>query len=227
MTKIKKEDFVEIEYTGKLKDDDFIFDTTDEKVAKDNEIYNQEHQYGPIKIMIGGNQVLPGLDRFMVGKEPGEYKVNLSPEEGFGRKNAQLLKLMPKKIFTKQQINPMPGLPVNIDGMNGVIKTVSGGRCMVDFNHPLSGKELIYDIKINRIITEEKEKISAILELQTKKEDFDLNLEGEKVVITLKNKLFQKPLQDLVTDMIKKFTKVKTVEFKEETKKEVKTETKE
>ena len=130
MTKIKKEDFVEIEYTGQLKDEEFIFDTTDEKAAKDNEIYNEEHQYGPIKIMIGGNQVLPGLDRFMVGKEVGEYKVTLSPEEGFGKKNAQLLKLLPKNIFTKQQINPMPGLPVNIDGMNGVIKTVSGGRCM-------------------------------------------------------------------------------------------------
>jgi FKBP-type peptidyl-prolyl cis-trans isomerase 2 len=213
---IKKQDFVEIEYTGKLKDDDFVFDTTDEKIAKDNEVYNPDHQYGPIKIMIGGNQVLPGLDRFMEGKEPGEYTINLSPQEGFGKKNAQLLKLIPKKVFTKQQINPMPGLPVNIDGANGMVKTVSGGRCMVDFNHPLSGKELVYNVKINKIVTDEKEKVAAILELQTKKENFDLNVEGEKVIITLKNKGFQKPLLDLMTDMIKKFTKIKTVEFAEE-----------
>jgi len=213
---IKKQDFVEIEYTGKLKDDDFVFDTTDAKIAKDSEVYNPDHQYGPIKVMIGGNQVLPGLDRFMEGKEPGEYTVNLSPQEGFGKKKAQLLKLIPKKIFTKQQINPMPGLPVNIDGANGMIKTVSGGRCMVDFNHPLSGKELVYNVKINKIVTDEKEKVAAILELQTKKENFDLNVEGEKVIITLKNKGFQKPLLDLMTDMIKKFTKIKTVEFAEE-----------
>ena len=180
---IKKQDFVEIEYTGKLKDDDFVFDTTDEKIAKDNEVYNPDHQYGPIKIMIGGNQVLPGLDRFMEGKEPGEYTINLSPQEGFGKKNAQLLKLIPKKVFTKQQINPMPGLPVNIDGANGMVKTVSGGRCMVDFNHPLSGKELVYNVKINKIVTDEKEKVAAILELQTKKENFDLNVEGEKVIM--------------------------------------------
>ena len=223
---IKKQDFVEIEYTGSLKDGDLIFDTTDEKIAKDNGIYNSEHQYGPIKIMIGGNQVLPGLDRFMIDKEPGKYKVNLEPTEGFGKKNAQLLKLIPKKIFIKQQINPMPGLPVNIDGMNGIIKTVSGGRCIVDFNHPLSGKELVYELKINKILTEEQDKVAAILELQTKKENFDLVVEGEKAVITLKKKGFQKPLQDLIKDMIKKFTKIRTVEFAEEKKAVVKTEAK-
>jgi FKBP-type peptidyl-prolyl cis-trans isomerase 2 len=215
MTKVKKQDFVEIEYTGKLKEEDMVFDTSDEKLAKESGLFNQEHNYGPIKIMVGGSQVLPGLDRFMEGKEPGEYNVTLDPTDGFGKKNPHLLKLMPKKIFTQQQINPMPGLPVNIDGMNGVVKTVSGGRCIVDFNHPLSGKELVYDLKINKIITDEKEKVESIMELQAKKGEFDVNLEGEKATITLKNKNFKQPLKDLVTDMIKKFTKVKTVEFKD------------
>jgi FKBP-type peptidyl-prolyl cis-trans isomerase SlyD len=219
---IKKQDFVEIEYTGKLKEEGMIFDTSDEKTAKDNGLYNKEHSYGAVKVMIGNSQVLPGLDRFMEGKEPGEYKVVLDPTEGFGKKNAKLLRLVPKNIFIKQQINPMPGLPINIDGADGVVKTVSGGRCMVDFNHPLSGKTLEYDLKINRIVTDEKEKVSAILELQVKKEEFDLNLENGKIVITLKTKGFQKPLKDLIEDMIKKFTKVKEVSWKETTTKELK-----
>ena len=214
MTKIKKQDFVEIEYTGKLKDDDIIFDTTDEKFAKDNNIFNEKHVYGPVKVMVGGSQVLPGLDFFMEGKEPGTFKVNLIPEQGFGKKNAKLLKLMPKSLFTKQNINPMPGLPINIDGMDGIIKTVSGGRCMVDFNHPLSGKELEYDLKINRIVTDEKEKVSSIVELQLRKEDFELNVEEDKVTISSKIGM-KKPLKDLIEDMIKKFTKIKNVEFKE------------
>ena len=110
MTKIKKQDFIEIEYTGKLKEEDFIFDTTDEKLAKENEVFDPNHQYGPVKIMVGGTQVLPGLDRFFEGKEPGTFKVNIEPQEGFGKKSSKLLKLMPKSIFTKQNINPMPGL---------------------------------------------------------------------------------------------------------------------
>jgi FKBP-type peptidyl-prolyl cis-trans isomerase SlyD len=215
MQEIKKENFVEIEYTGKIKDDNTIFDTTNEKKAKDNNIFNQGHEYGTIKVMVGGNQVLPGIDRFMVGKTPGEYKVGLEAKDGFGKKDPKLLKLLPKSLFTKQKINPVPGLPINIDNANGVIKTVSGGRCIVDFNHPLSGKELIYDLKINRIITDDKEKVESIMNLQTKKENFDLAVVGENATITLKVG-FQKPLKDLIADMIKKFTKIKKVEFKED-----------
>lgn len=214
MTKLKKQDFVEIEYTGKLKDDNIVFDTTDEKIAKDNGLFNEKHKYGPVKIMVGGTQVLPGLDKFIEDKEPGTFKVELKPENAFGKKNAKLLKLLPKSLFTKQEINPVPGLPVSIDGAEGIIKTVSGGRCIVDFNHPLSGKELEYDLKINRIITDEKEKVESIIELQLDKKDFDLNIEGEKVTIALKTGL-KKPIKDLIEDMIKKFTKIKNIEFKE------------
>lgn len=215
MTKIKKQDFVEIEYTGRLKDDDMVFDTTDEKTAKEGGIFNQNHVYGPVKVMVGGTQVLPGIDVFMEGKEPGDFKVNVEPQEGFGKKDAKLLRLMPKSTFTKQKIDPMPGMPINVDGMDGIIKTVSGGRCMVDFNHPLSGKDLVYDLKINRIVIDDKEKASAIIELQLKKESFDLNVEGDKADVILKDKDFEKPLKDLIEDMIKKFTKIKKVEFKE------------
>ncbi|TKJ17745.1 peptidylprolyl isomerase [Candidatus Woesearchaeota archaeon B3_Woes] len=214
MTKIKKQDFVEIEYTGKLKDEGYVFDTTDEKIAKENGLFNEKHTYGPVKIMVGNAQVLPGLDKFIEGKEPGTFKVELKPEQGFGKKNAKLLKLLPKSIFTKQEINPMPGLPVSIDDMEGMIKTVSGGRCIVDFNHPLSGKELQYDLKINRIVTDEKEKVEAMIELQLDKKDFEVKLEGENVTITLNTEV-KKPLKDLLADMIKKFTKLKQVEFKD------------
>ena len=147
--------------------------------------------------MVGGTQVLPGLDKFIEDKETGTFKGELKPENAFGKKNAKLLKLLPKSLFIKQEINPVPGLPVSIDGAEGIIKTVSGGRCIVDFNHPLSGKELEYDLKINRIITDEKEKVESIIELQLDKKDFDLNIEGEKVTIALKTGL-KKPIKDLI-----------------------------
>ena len=45
MTTVKKHDFIEIDYTGKTKDDNFIFDTTEENVAKDNDLYEQKSEY--------------------------------------------------------------------------------------------------------------------------------------------------------------------------------------
>lgn len=214
MAKIAKKDFVEIEYTGRLKEGNVIFDTTDEKLAKDNSIFSEQQNYGAIKVMIGANQVLPGLDRFMVGKEPGQFKVELKAEDAFGKKDPKLLKLLPKNVFIKQGINPMPSMPINMDGINGIIKTVSGGRCIVDFNHPLAGKDLEYDLKINRIVTDEKEKVEAIISLQLKKDRFDVSIEGENATIDIKDKI-AKELKSLIADMINKFTKIKKIEFKE------------
>ena len=152
MTKISKKDFIEIEYEGKLKDEDIIFDTTDEKTAKEQGLANEKSEFGPIVICVGEGQVLAGLDKALEGKEPGDYTVELNPEDAFGKKDAKLIKMIPHSVFRKQNIQVQPGLQVNVDGMIGLIRRVGGGRCLVDFNHPLSGKELVYKIKINKII---------------------------------------------------------------------------
>ena len=174
---MKKGDFIELEYTGKVKDMDFVFDTTSEKEAKENNIHDAKASYGPVVICIGQNHVIKGLDEQLEGKELGrEYKVELSPEKGFGKKNAKLIQLVATNKFIKQEINPMPGLQVNIDGMMGMIRTVSGGRTLVDFNHPLAGKELIYDFKINKIVKDDEEKLRALLKLQLNLKDIKVNI---------------------------------------------------
>ncbi len=172
---IKKHDFVEIEYTGKLKDENIIFDTTDEKVAKENKLHG--HDYGPIIICVGEEQLLKGLDKNLEGKETGkEYDFDIKPEDAFGKKNAKLIQLIPTNKFKQQKIQPMPGMQLNIDGVVGTVKTVSGGRTLVDFNHPLAGKELSYKIKINKKITDDKEKLSGYLKLSLGAKDFKVEI---------------------------------------------------
>src|SRR3989344_2277845 len=139
---IKKGDFVEIEYTGRIKEENITFDTTDQNIAKQNDIFNEKGAYGPVVICVGESHVVKGLDEAIVGKDIGEHDVNIVSEDGFGKKNAKLLRLMPISAFRRQKIEPMPGLQVNIDGMMGMVKTVTGGRVVVDFNHPLSVKDL-------------------------------------------------------------------------------------
>ena len=146
---IKKNDFIEIEYTGKTKDEQMVFDTTDEKLAKEEEIFQKGAQYGSAVICIGQGQIIEGLDNKLVDKEEGkDYTIDLQPEEAFGKKSAKLIQLVPTRKFKESEVMPQPGLQVQIDGMNGIIKTVSGGRTLVDFNHPLSGKIIEYDVKI-------------------------------------------------------------------------------
>ncbi|MFS6939009.1 hypothetical protein ACDX33_11095, partial [Neisseria animaloris] len=73
-------------------------------------------------------------------------------EEAFGKRQVNLIKLVPTNIFTKQNMTPVPGLHVNLDGIYGVIRSVSGGRTIVDFNHPLSSHDLVYEVDIKRIV---------------------------------------------------------------------------
>src|SRR3989338_4803927 len=81
-----------------------------------------------------------------------------------GKTNPKLLQLVSTSIFKKEKIMPQVGLQVSIDGQMGIIKTVTGGRTIVDFNHPLSGKMLHYKIKPIRVVTGLTEKTKALLE---------------------------------------------------------------
>ncbi len=187
---IKEKDFIELEYTGKLKEDSTIFDTTDEKTAKDNNLYQENAEYKPIVICVGQSQVIKGLDKALIGKEINkDYTIEVSAEEAYGKKDAKMIQLISTSKFLKEKIQPMPGLQVNIDGMMGLIKTVSGGRTLVDFNHPLAGKDLVYDIKINKVITDDKEKVSSILNLNLGIKDADIKVENKKVTIATKQEI--------------------------------------
>ena len=161
---IKKNDFVEIEYTGKIKDEDIVFDTTDETLAKEEGIHGQRTKYGPVVICVGQSQLISGLDKDLVGKEVGqEYSVEIKPEDAFGKKSAKLFQLISMAKFKDQDVVPQPGLQINVDDAVGIIKTVSGGRVYVDFNHPIAGRIVTYKYKVNKMIDDDAEKIKGYL----------------------------------------------------------------
>lgn len=162
---IKKHDFVEIEYTGRLKETTDVFDTTDEKTAKEGKIFSDKGNYTPVIICIGEHQILKGIDEFLEGKEPGKYKLELPSVKAFGVKDPKLVNMIPTSKFAEQGIKPVPGLRLNIDNYVGIVKTVSGGRAIVDFNHPLAGHDVEYDLKVNRIITDKKVQVEALLRI--------------------------------------------------------------
>ncbi|MFH0876576.1 MAG: FKBP-type peptidyl-prolyl cis-trans isomerase [archaeon] len=180
---IKKGDFIELEYTGYVKDNNYVFDTTNETVAKDNGIHTEKMTYGPVVVCLGQSHLLAGLDDFLTGKEIGSYKATIQTENAFGKKSAKLLRLIPIKIFHEQKIAPRTGLEINIDGMNGIVRSVGGGRVIVDFNHPLSGKDVVYDVKVIREVTLPIEQIKSLMALELNLKNADVIVDGEKGVI--------------------------------------------
>ncbi|MBI2134454.1 peptidylprolyl isomerase [Candidatus Woesearchaeota archaeon] len=217
METIKKHDFIEIEYTGKIKEDGTVFDTTYEKVAKENDLHG--HDFGPIVICVGEEHVLKGIDKNIEGKETGkEYNIELKPEDAFGSKNAKLIQLMPTNKFKQQNIQPMPGLRVNIDGIAGTIKTVSGGRTLIDFNHPLAGKELVYHVKVNKKITDDREKLAGYVKLSLGTKDFSAEIKENDAKVTLKADIPREAKDEIGKKLKELIPSIKKVEFSAEKK---------
>src|SRR3989344_2003136 len=210
---VKKNDFIEIEYTGKTVDDAVVFDTTDPKVAEVAGLDSQQ-TFAPITICVGQHQVLPGLDHKLEGKELGkEYVIELTPEDAFGKKDPKLVQLVQTSKFLKQKIQPMPGLQVNIDGMMATIKTVSGGRTMIDFNHPMAGKVISYTFKINKVVTDDSEKLKSYLKVSVGIDPDKVELAEGIAKIHVKQKIpeeITKPLQEKVSEII---PQIKKLEF--------------
>jgi FKBP-type peptidyl-prolyl cis-trans isomerase 2 len=208
--KIKKGDFVELEYTGKLKDGNAVFDTTDKEVAEKAGL-SKKAEYKPIIICVGEGYILPAIEEHLVGKEIGRLKVELDAEQGFGKKSAQLLKLIPMKVFVQQEIMPYPGLEVNIDNSFGIIRNVSGGRVIVDFNHPLSGRELVYDIEVKRFVTDEKEQLESFLKV-TGLHYNSASVKEKKAMVVLEHEMPEQLLK-AVGDKVKKTMGLEKIDF--------------
>jgi len=181
---VEKGDFIELDFTGYVENTKEVFDTTIKEDAKKAGIYDEKTIYEPIVVKVGSNQLLKGLEEFLIGKNIGSYEVVLEPENAFGKRDAKLLKLVSKTNFTKNKIEPIPGLRVNIDGILGTIVAVSANRVMVDLNHPLAGKRIKYKIIIRRILEKDEEKISAIIKQITGKE-LEFSIEGKKARIKI------------------------------------------
>tara|TARA_Y100000310_G_scaffold343987_1_gene454390 strand:+ start:1436 stop:2107 length:672 start_codon:yes stop_codon:yes gene_type:complete len=203
---LKDKEFIEIEYTGKTKEDEIIFDTTDEKVAKDNELFNEQVTYGPVIVCLGEGHIIQGLDKLIIGKEPGDYSFDILPEDAFGKKDPKFIQLIPSSKFAKQGIKPMPGMQVNVDNHMGIIKTVSGGRTIVDFNHPLSGKEVVYTVKIIKKITDTKKQVEALLKLAFQMKAPEVKEEDGKFKVLFEHELpdeVKKSIKDKIVELTK------------------------
>ncbi|MDP3734633.1 MAG: peptidylprolyl isomerase [Nanoarchaeota archaeon] len=162
-TKIKNSDFIELDYTGTLADG-VVFDTTHEAVAKEHHLFSKKKEYHPAIICVGEKQLLPGLDAQLEGRDVGEsFTVSLAADQAFGKRDITKMKIVPVSTFKEHNVQPQPGLQVDMDGERGIITRISGGRIIVNFNHPLAGKEVTYTVKIHRKVTENTEKITAFL----------------------------------------------------------------
>jgi len=225
---VKKGDFVLIDFVARVKESGEVFSTTLAERAKKERIFREGEVYEPMLVAVGEGWVLKGLDEGLVGLEVGkESPVEFPPEKGFGPRDPAKLKMVPLRKFEAEDMTPRPGLTVEIDGKLAVIRSVGAGRVQVDFNPPLAGKTLVYNVAVKKVLETKEEKIKALIRRRIQAvalEKFDLKLSEKEATIIVPEEAFlvedlQYAKRGIATDIQKFFPEIETVNFIETFKK--------
>ena len=160
---MKKGDFIKIDFVGRLESGE-IFDLTDDKIAKENNIHNPDVKYRPATVILGAGFVVPGLEKALLEMKPGEKKeILIKPDEAFGQRKPELIRTVPEKVFEGKHV--VPGMIVDFGNSRGRVQSISAGRARIDFNHPLAGKTLKYEVEIKSHIDDQIQQVEAILDI--------------------------------------------------------------
>jgi len=146
--KVEAGDYVLFNYVGRFENGE-IFDTSVEELAKEHGIYVEGREYGPMWAKVGAGEIIEGLDEAMIGMEPGEKKtVTIPPEKAYGMPRKELIIQVPAEEFQKAGLEPEEGLYVMTDSGIAKILKVEENLVTLDFNHPLAGKTLVFEIEV-------------------------------------------------------------------------------
>ncbi len=181
---IQKGDFIKVSYTGK--NDDRVYDTTDEEVAKASNIYNEKGKYGGDIIIVGAGHTIAGLDEDFIGKDVGYTgSVTVPPEKAFGVRNPELMETIP---ITKFEKRPQVGMPVQVDGRQGIVIRAIGRMVQVDFNRFLAGQTVTYDYEIKEKIEDNENKAKGLLGLYIGR-DFSVEIKDGTATVEIEPEL--------------------------------------
>lgn len=138
---VENGDVVRVHYTGRLEDDS-VFDSSAGRE--------------PLEFEAGAGDVIRGFEEGVLGMRPGETRrVVIAPQEGYGPWRQELLTQVERAWAGDQVV--LPGMVVQVQGpaedgeeevMEGLVTEVGDESITLDFNHPLAGKVLTFDITV-------------------------------------------------------------------------------
>lgn len=141
MKQAKEGDTVKVHYTGKLTEGT-VFDTSQERE--------------PLEFQLGQGQLIPGFEQAVLGMTVGETKtINIAADEAYGPHRTDLTQQVPRQqlpadmeiqVGQRFQIGQEENKPLIVQ-----VTEVSDASVTLDANHPLAGKDLVFDIELMAI----------------------------------------------------------------------------
>ena len=134
------------------------FVSVDYKLTVDGQIADQSHPEHPLEFIFGTGMLLPKFEEAIMGKEPGEsVSFTLEAKDGYGEIIPEAIVELPKTVFmmdgkVAEDIlfvgSQIPMATADGQHMMGVVKEVKEETVMMDFNHPMAGKTLNFDVTV-------------------------------------------------------------------------------
>ncbi|MUH34258.1 peptidylprolyl isomerase [Zobellia amurskyensis] len=143
MSQVKENDKVKVHYTGKLATGE-VFDSSVERGE-------------PIEFTMGQGALIPGFEKGLIDMKVNEKKtVNIPKEEAYGEPKAELIQEVPKSQLP-EDVEPKVGMGLVSQTQSGqeinlLVTDVKEESIVVDGNHPLAGKDLIFDLEVVEIL---------------------------------------------------------------------------
>jgi FKBP-type peptidyl-prolyl cis-trans isomerase SlyD len=118
----------------------------------DGKVVRNTEEEGPVRYIQGAGEILPALEDQLMGLEVGDtVKITLTPENAYGLINPNAILEVPRTHLPKGELWVGRVLDVTTDAgeqLNAVVKEIRENVVLVDFNHPLAGKELLFNIEV-------------------------------------------------------------------------------
>lgn len=130
------------------------------KLADTGELVDSTFEKEPAELVIGDGNLPAAFEAVIHGMRAGERKIErIQPKDGFGQHNPSNVQRIPKDQFD-QSVELSEGLVVSFEDkakseLPGVVSTIDDMMVTVDFNHPLAGRDLEFEVEILSVVPSE------------------------------------------------------------------------
>jgi len=221
---LQRGDFALIDYVGRVKETGEVFDTTNEETAKKEHLYKEGEIYEPKLVVIGENWVLKALDESLATMDVDKpATVEIAQDKAFGARDPDKVKRISLRHLTDKGITPAIGMRVEHDGKMATVRAVGAGRVLLDFNQPLAGKTLVYDVTVKKKLETPEEKTGALIHRRipaVEEGKFKFSLKEKSVSIEMPEEAFyldgiQVAKRGIALDVQRFFPEISSVKFSE------------
>lgn len=127
----------------------------DYTLTVDGKVADTSAGRGPLEYTHGAGMIIPGLEKELAGMKVGDKKtVTVKPEEGYGPVREDAIKRVPKEAISNAgdlKVGDMVGASNGEHTFRAIVKEIGEKEITLDFNHPLAGKELVFDVEIKEV----------------------------------------------------------------------------